>query len=102
MTDRRTDRTESVIAIASTVLCIASYADTHGNSNGKSGVYDFRDVNKSATVTDTQKWNYICFGANLALSGRPSLLQSFADTFTEPVLVANPEFVVGISMLSAI
>ena len=40
-------------------------------------------------------------GANLAISGRPFLSQTLADTFSELSMVVNARFAVGIVMLSA-
>ena len=42
------------------------------------------------------------FGPQLAISGSRSLSKSFGYTFIELVIIENPEFVVGISMLSVI
>ena len=51
---------------------------------------------------DTRKCKCNCFGANLTLSGGPSLSQSLGDTLAELVMVKNPGFVVGILTLSVI
>jgi len=40
------------------------------------------------------------FGPELAISGSRSLSKSVGYTFIELVIIENPEFVVGISMLS--
>ena len=44
----------------------------------------------------------IRFGPELAISGSRSLSKSFGYTFIELVIIENPEFVVGIVMLSVI
>jgi len=48
-----------------------------------------------STMTRHQKMIYSCFCVNLAISGRPSLSQSLADTFPDFDVVENLKFVVG-------
>jgi len=55
-----------------------------------------------ATTTDNRKWKHRRFGPELAISRSRSLSKSFGYTFIELVIIENPEFVVGISMLSVI
>jgi len=55
-----------------------------------------------ATTTDNRKWKHRRFGPELAISGSRSLSKPFGYTFIELVIIENPEFVVGISMLSVI
>ena len=55
-----------------------------------------------ATTTDNRKWKHRRFGPELAISSSRSLSKSFGYTFIELVIIENPEFVVGISMLSVI
>ena len=54
------------------------------------------------TTTDNRKWKHRRFGPELAISGSRSLSKSFGFTFIELVIIENPEYVVGISMLSVI
>ena len=57
---------------------------------------------KKLTPSDNRKWKHRRFGPKLAISGSRSLSKSFVYTFIELVIIKNPEFVVGISMLSVI
>ena len=52
--------------------------------------------------TDNRKWKHRRLGPKLEISGSRSLSKSFGYTFIEIVIIENPEFVVGISMLSVI
>ena len=38
-------------------------------------------IQANTLTSDNRKWNYNCSGANLAISGRPLLSQSLADSF---------------------
>jgi len=55
-----------------------------------------------ATTTDNRKWKHRRFRPQLAISDSRSLSKSFGYTFIQLVIIENPEFVVGISMLSVI
>jgi len=53
-----------------------------------------------ATTIDNNIWQYRdALGANLAISGCPSLSQSLGYAFTKLVMVENIGFAVGISTL---
>ena len=76
------------------------------NSNGKCGVcghaqLDETDRERLRQRKTTGNEN-IAVGPELAISGSRSLSKSFGYTFIEILVIENPEFVVGISMLSVI
>jgi len=54
------------------------------------------------TMSDNRKLKHRRFGPELAISGSRSLSKSFGYTFIELVVIENPEFVFGFSMLSVI
>ena len=79
------------------------YEKYHQNSNCKSRIFYVGELEETALGELPQRQTtgngiMTALGANLAISGCPSLSKTLGDTI---VMVENPEFAVGISTLFA-